>query len=79
MKNCMEFTNNHMIENNKQRIICSDGAELFLMKDSDFEQYEELEKSLRADGFAYYDKRKEGDVIFSSIRWYQRSRTWFGG
>lgn len=50
-----------------ERFICSDGAELILWKDSDFEQYEELEKSLRVDGFAYYDKRNEGDVIFSTF------------
>ena len=52
-----------------ERFICSDGAELILWKDSDFEQYEELEKSLRVDGFAYYDKRNEPwQQRFNSVR-----------
>ena len=53
---------------NNDRIICSDGAELILLKDRNFEQFEELEKSLCTDGFGYYDKRTEGDVVFSTFK-----------
>lgn len=61
------FKENFMKREKGERFICSDGAELILLKDSDFEQYEEMEKSLCADGFGYYDKRKEGDVVFSTF------------
>lgn len=49
------------------KIICSDGAELVLLRNRNFEQYEALEKSLCADDFVYYDKRTEGDVVFSTF------------
>lgn len=52
---------------NNERLICSDGAELILFRNSDIEQYEALENSLRTDDFQYYDRRIEGDVVFSTF------------
>ena len=48
-------------------IICSDGAKLRVFENATEEQFENIEKNLSADGFSYYDKRKESEVVFSTF------------
>ena len=54
------------MDNIEKPIICSDLAELYLIKDADCKQYEHLEAQLCASGFVYYDKHQEGDNVFAT-------------
>ena len=54
------------IDNVEKPIICSDLAELYRIRAANFKQYELLEAQACASGFVSYNKRYEGDVVFST-------------
>lgn len=56
------------INPNTESIICSDGAELILIKNSSLEQLDIAQNAVVALGFELYIERKIGDVIFKSLK-----------